>query len=47
MKSIKKESSIPQYLYTLEGVIHHTQFNALSEDKKKELKFVGGNNSEH
>lgn len=26
------------HLYTLEGAIHNTQFNSLSEDKKKELK---------
>lgn len=26
------------HLYTLEGAIHNTQFNSLSEDRKKELK---------
>ncbi len=26
------------HLYTLEGAIENTQFNSLSEDKKKELK---------
>ena len=26
------------HLYTLEGAIHNTEFNSLSEDKKKELK---------
>ena len=26
------------HLYTLEGAIHNTEFNMLSEDKKKELK---------
>ena len=26
------------HLYTLEGAIHNTEFNCLSEDKKKELK---------
>lgn len=26
------------HLYTLEGAIHDTEFNCLSEDKKKELK---------
>ena len=26
------------HLYTLEGAIHNTEFNGLSEDKKKELK---------
>lgn len=26
------------HLYTLEGAIHNTEFNRLSEDKKKELK---------
>ncbi len=26
------------HLYTLEGAIHDTEFNRLSEDKKKELK---------
>ncbi len=26
------------HLYTLEGAIHDTKFNRLSEDKKKELK---------
>lgn len=26
------------HLYTLEGAIHDTEFNSLSEDKKKELK---------
>ena len=26
------------HLYTLEGAIHNTEFNSLSEEKKKELK---------
>lgn len=26
------------HLYTLEGAIHNTEFNCLSEEKKKELK---------
>ena len=26
------------HLYTLEGAIHNTEFNRLSEDRKKELK---------
>ena len=26
------------HLYTLEGAIHNTEFNSLSEDKKRELK---------
>jgi len=26
------------HLYTLEGAIHNTEFNSLSDDKKKELK---------
>lgn len=26
------------HLYTLEGAIHNTEYNRLSEDKKKELK---------
>ena len=34
------------HLYALEGAIHNTEYNNLSEDKKKELKefsdFLGG-----
>lgn len=30
------------HLYALEGAIHQTEFNNLSEDKKKELKAFSG-----
>ena len=39
---VKLKSEYPQvclvHLYTLEGAIQNTEFNTLSEDKKKELK---------
>lgn len=39
---IKLKEAYPQvclvHLYTLEGAIHNTEFNCLSEDKKRELK---------
>lgn len=39
---LKLKAVYPQvclvHLYTLEGAIHNTEFNCLSEDKKKELK---------
>ncbi len=39
---LKLKESYPHvclvHLYTLEGAIHNTEFNSLSEDKKKELK---------
>lgn len=39
---LKLKKEYPQvclvHLYTLEGAIHNTEFNNLSDDKKKELK---------
>ena len=39
---VKLKAAYPQvclvHLYTLEGAIHNTEFNALSEEKKIELK---------
>lgn len=39
---LKLKERYPQvclvHLYTLEGAIHDTEFNRLSEDRKKELK---------
>ncbi|MDE7299152.1 MAG: TfoX/Sxy family protein [Lachnospiraceae bacterium] len=39
---LKLKQTWPQvclvHLYALEGAIHNTEFNKLSEDKKKELK---------
>lgn len=39
---LKLKKTFPQvclvHLYTLEGAINNTEFNNLSEDKKKELK---------
>lgn len=39
---IKLKAAYPKvclvHLYTLEGAIHNTEYNRLSEDKKKELK---------
>ena len=39
---VKLKERYPQvclvHLYTLEGAIHNTEFNRLSEDRKKELK---------
>ena len=39
---LKLKEMYPQvclvHLYTLEGAIHNTEFNSLSEEKKKELK---------
>lgn len=39
---LKLKDAYPQvclvHLYTLEGAIHNTEYNRLSEDKKKELK---------
>ncbi|MDE6312051.1 MAG: TfoX/Sxy family protein [Lachnospiraceae bacterium] len=39
---VKLKQEYPQvclvHLYTLEGAIQNTEFNSLSEDKKKELK---------
>ena len=39
---VKLKQEYPQvclvHLYTLEGAIQNTEFNTLSEDKKKELK---------
>lgn len=39
---LKLKKAYPQvclvHLYTLEGAIHNTEYNGLSEDKKKELK---------
>lgn len=42
MAFMKLKERFPQiclvHLYTLEGAIFHTEFNRLSEEKKKELK---------
>lgn len=39
---VKMKETYPQvclvHLYALEGAIHNTEFNNLSEDKKRELK---------
>lgn len=39
---VRLKETYPQvclvHLYALEGAIHNTEFNSLSEDKKKELK---------
>ncbi|MCI8501952.1 MAG: hypothetical protein HFJ85_06900 [Oscillospiraceae bacterium] len=35
------------HLYTLEGAVHHTAFNSLLEDKKRELKEFNDSLKDH